>query len=244
MAHVLHLYQEERCLLDALADFVAEGLRLDEGVLIIGSTPRWEQLLERLRSSGVDARGPALRGQLRLVGVHLVLSTCFANGAPVRHKFGQVMGAAFGLARMRYERVRVVSELTDALWREGRSAGACALERAWRPLLAVHDVKLFCACSIDSLEGRAYDGTLQALCAAHTHVHPARDEAGFEEAVSEAVDEVLDPPLVEMLQTLSAAHRPSAQMPPGQAILFWLKDNMPRTAEKVLSRARARWSEQ
>jgi hypothetical protein len=33
-------------------------------------------------------------------------------------------------------------------------------------------------------------------------------------------------------------------MPPGQAILFWLKDNMPRTAEKVMSRARARWSEQ
>jgi hypothetical protein len=62
--------------------------------------------------------------------------------------------------------------------------------------------------------------------------------------VSEAVAEVLDAPLVEMLQSLSAAHRPSADMPPGQAMLFWLKDNMPRTAEKVLARARARWSEQ
>lgn len=243
MAHVLHLYQEERCLLDALADFVAEGLRLGEGVLIIGSTPRWAQLLERLRNSGLDARGPALREQVRLVGVQLILATCFANGAPVPHKFGEVMGAAFALARMRYERVRVVSELTDALWRAGQSAGACALERAWHPLLEEHEVKLLCACSIDSLEGQAYDGTLQALCAAHTHVRPARDEAGFEEAVSEAVDEVLDAPLVEMLQTISAAQRPRAQMPPGQAILFWLKDNMPRTAEKVLARARARWSE-
>jgi len=46
-----------------------------------------------------------------------------------------------------------------------------------------------------------------------------------------------------MLASLSAAHRPSAHMPPGQAILFLLKDHMPRTAEKVLSRARARWSE-
>ena len=62
--------------------------------------------------------------------------------------------------------------------------------------------------------------------------------------MSEAVDEVLEPPMVEMLQTLSAAHRPSTHMPPGQAILFWLKDNMPRTAEKVLARARARWCEQ
>src|SRR5437588_636133 len=167
MAHVLHLYQEEHCLLDALVDFVAEGLRLDESVLVLGSTPRWDQLLERLQRSGVDAR---------------------------RH--------------------------------------------------AVRDVNLFCACAIDSLEGHVYDGTLQALCAAHTHVRPARDEAAFEGAVSEAVDEVLEPPMVEMLQTLSAAHRPSTHMPPGQAILFWLKDNMPRTAEKVLARARARWCEQ
>jgi hypothetical protein len=243
MAHVLHLYQEEHCLLDALADFVGEGLRLDEGVLVLGSTPRWDQVLERLQRSGVDARRHALRGQLRLFGVQLVLATCFTHGAPVRHKFGQVLGAAFGLARMRYERVRVVSELTDALWRAGQGGGACALERAWRPILAVHDVNLFCACSIDSLEGQVYDGTLQALCAAHTHVHPARDEAAFEGAVSEAIDEVLEPPMVEMLQTLSAAHRPSTHMPPGQAILFWLKDNMPRTAEKVLARARARWNE-
>src|SRR5256885_11224641 len=51
----------------------------------------------------VDARRHALRGQLRLFGVQLVLATCFANGAPVRHKFGQVLGAAFGLARMRSE---------------------------------------------------------------------------------------------------------------------------------------------
>jgi hypothetical protein len=75
-------------------------------------------------------------------------------------------------------------------------------------------------------------------------VHPAFDEQGFEEAVSGAVAEVLDAQQARMLHALSVAHRPAAQMPPGQAILFWLKDNMPRTAERIMSRARARWSEQ
>jgi hypothetical protein len=74
-------------------------------------------------------------------------------------------------------------------------------------------------------------------------VRPAFDEEAFEQAVSGAVAEVLDTQLARMLQTLSSAHRPAAQMPPGQAILFWLKDHMPRTAERVMSRARARWSE-
>src|SRR5437667_4374466 len=238
MEHVLQLYQEEACLLDALADFVAAGLRLEEGVLVIGSTPRWDLLLDRLRVAGVDAHGHVLRGQLRLLGTHL-LRASLAN----RERFNEVTSSALALARARYERVRVFSELTDALWRDGDRANARLVERYWQPLLNVHDFTLLCACPIDSLEGQAYDGSLQALCAAHTHVHPAFDEEGFEEAVSGAVAEVLDTQQARMLHALSLAHRPSAQMPPGQEMLFWLKDNMPRTAEKVMSRARARWSE-
>ena len=243
MEHVLQLYQEESCLLDALAEFVATGLRLEEAVLIFGSTPRWELLIDRLQKSGVDARAYAARGQLQLYGVHVLLSNCMNGAGLDRSKLGRVLGSALELPRMRYERVRVFSELSDARWRGGDRAGAAVIERAWKPLLGVHDFTLLCACPIDSLEGETYDGTLQALCNAHTHVSPARDEAGFEDAVTGAVAEVLDAQMVRMLEALSAAHRPSAHMPPGQAMLFWLTDHMPRTAEKVMRRARARWSE-
>ena len=244
MEHVLQLYQEESCLLDALADFVAAGLRLEEAVLVFGSAPRWDLLVDRLQKTGIDARGYAARGQLKLYGAHVVLSSC-SNGAGIdRHKLSRLVGGTLELARMRYERVRVFSELTDARWRDADRAGAATIERTWKPLLGVHDFSLLCACPIDSLEGDTYDGTLQTLCSAHTHVSPARDEAGFDDAVSGAVAEVLDAQLVRMLEALSAAHRPSAHMPPGQAMLFWLTDHMPRTAEKVMCRARARWNEQ
>jgi MEDS: MEthanogen/methylotroph, DcmR Sensory domain len=243
MEHLLQLYQEESCLLDTLADFVAEGLRLDEAIVIIGTQPRWELLLDRLQKSGVDAHARAARGEMRLLGAHVVLAGCMPGGQLARAQFNQLVGGALAFARMRHERVRVVSELGDARWREGDRAGACALERLWKPLLGVHDFKLLCACPIDTLEGASYDGTLQALCQAHTRVSPARDAAGFDNAVTGAVAEVLDSNLVRMLEALSAAHRPSAQMPGAQAMLFWLNDHMPRTAEKVLRRARARWSE-
>jgi len=243
MEHVLQLYQEESCLLDALADFVAAGLRLEEGVLIFGSTPRWDLLIDRLQKSGIDARAYAARGQLKFYGAHVLLSNCSSGGALERHKLGRLLGSALELARMRYERVRVFSELTDTRWRDRDRVSAGVIERAWKPVLSVHDFSLLCACPIDSLEGDTYDGTLQALCSAHTHVSPAHDEAGFEDAVTGAVAEVLDSQLVRMLEALSAAHRPSAQMPPGQAMLFWLTDHMPRTAEKVMRRARARWNE-
>lgn len=239
MQHVLQLYQQEARLLDALADFAAAGLRADEGVVVIASTPRWQLLLDRLQSSGIDSHERVLRGQLRLFGLKVML-----DAVPNRQRFSEVINGVLAFAHARHSRVRVFSELTDALWRAGELAAACRCERYWKHLLAVHGCQLLCACPIDSLEGNAYDGTLQALCGEHTHVRPAVDEAAFEEAVAGAVGEVLDAELSRMLASLSAAHRPSAQMSPGQAILFWLKDHMPRTAEKVLSRARARWSEQ
>ena len=243
MEHVLQLYQEEHCLLDALAAFAADGLREDEGILMVGSTPRWELLLERLRKAGVAVASHMTRGQLRLLGAHVVLTTCATRGVADHAKFNEIVGGAVKLARTRFERVRVFSELTDALWREGDRANARLIERYWQPLSGAHSLKLMCACPIDSLEGQAYDGSLQTLCAAHTQVRPAFDEESFEQAVSGAIEEVLDAQLARMLLALSCAHRPPVQMPSGQAALFWLKDHMPRTAERVMSRARARWSE-
>jgi hypothetical protein len=45
---------------------------------------------------------------------------------------------------------------------------------------------------------------------------------------------------VGMLHSLSSQQRPVTQMPAGQAVMFWLRQHMPRTAEKVLARAWAR----
>jgi hypothetical protein len=58
--------------------------------------------------------------------------------------------------------------------------------------------------------------------------------------VSSAVREVLEPQLVGMLHSLSSQNRPGTQMPMGQVVMLWLRQHMPRTAEKVLARARAR----
>jgi hypothetical protein len=77
------------------------------------------------------------------------------------------------------------------------------------------------------------------VCALHTHLVPASDCNAFNEAVGCAIREVLEPQLVGMLHALSAQNRPGTQMPTGQAVILWLRQHMPRTAEKVLARARA-----
>jgi hypothetical protein len=238
--HIVQLYQDEAELADALARFAASGLALGEGVVVIGSTPRWEGLSMRLRGSGVDTHNAVLRGQLRLFGTRVILASCMGHGVPDRLAFNEAIGGILGLVRMRYPKVRVFGELTDVLWREGKRDAAEAIERFWAALTESQPFSLLCACPLDSLDGRAYDGALQSVCALHTHLVPAGDCNAFNEAVSSAIREVLEPQLVGMLHSLSAQHGPGTHMPTGQAVMLWLRQHMPRTAEKVLARARAR----
>jgi hypothetical protein len=238
--HIVQLYQDEADLAHALASFAASGLALGEGVVVIGSTRRWEALTGRLRAGGVDTHNAVLRGQLRLFGAKVILSSCMSHGVPDRLAFNEAIGGVLGLMHMRYPALRVFGELTDILWAEEQREAAEAIERFWSALTESQPFSLLCACPLDSLDGRAYGGALQSVCALHTHLVPARDCNAFNEAVSSAIREVLEPQLVGMLHSLSAQQRPGTQMPMGQVVMFWLRQHMPRTAEKVLARARAR----
>jgi hypothetical protein len=92
---------------------------------------------------------------------------------------------------------------------------------------------------MDPLDGRSYGGPLESVCKVHSHLLPAADAARFDAAVKAASGKVLDHPLAQLLITLAENHRMSTRMPPGQAALFWLHQNMPRSAEKVLSELRS-----
>lgn len=238
--HIVQLYQDEDDLGESLARFTASGLALGEGVAFCGSTNRWQTLCERLRAAGIDTHGAVLRGQLRLFASRVILSSCMSHAVPDRLAFNEAVGGILNLMRVRYPVLRVFGQLTDDLWASGRRAAAEAIEDFWNALADTQRFALLCACPLDSLDGRAYEGALQSVCRHHTHLIPASDCKAFNEAVSSAIREVLEPPLVGMLHALSAQHRPGTQMPTGQAVMFWLRRHMPRTAEKVLARARAR----
>ena len=238
--HIVQLYQDEADLVDALARFAGSGLAHGEGVIVIGSAPRWNALTTQLRGGGIDTHGAVLRGQLRLFGSRVILASCMSHGVPDRLLFNEAIGGILGLMRMRYPTLRVFAELTDLLWAEGRREAAETIERFWNALAEPQGLSLLCACPLDSLDGRAYEGALQRVCALHTHLVPARDCNAYNEAVSAAIREVLEPQLVGMLHSLSSQQRPVTHMPSGQVVMFWLRQHMPRTAEKVLARARAR----
>jgi hypothetical protein len=130
--------------------------------------------------------------------------------------------------------------MVDILWQRGHRVGALHLEELWNDLIRSRGFSLFCAYAMDPLSETSYGGPLENVCKAHTHLIPAQDYPALDAAVDEASRAVLDQRLARMLRALAVANPPPAGMPTGQATLIWLKENMPRTADKILNLVRAR----
>ena len=237
--HFVQLYQDEDFLADALAEYVGGALRGSEAALLIATPAHLARFVSELEARGLSPRHAIERGQLRLLDAADALARFMKAGEPDWQAFRETMGGAIAELRLQYPLVRAYGEMVDVLWQDGMRETAMKLELFWHELVSQQTFSLLCSYRLDNLDGAAYGGALECVCDAHTHMIPARDYSRFNQAVGAASKAVLDQPLAQMLLSLSAAHRPPTQMPLGQATLFWLKKNMPRTADKVLSEVRS-----
>ena len=226
--HFVQLYQDTAGLADAVAEYVSEGLRGGEAVVIIATPQHREAFLARLGAFNAD--------QLRVLDAEQTLATFMANGRPNWNAFRETIGGLIAELRLRYPTVRAYGEMVDVLWQRGERDAAIRLEEYWNELGQLQTFALFCAYRMDPLDGALYGGPLESVCRVHSHLVPARDQQRIDDAVHEASRKVLDQPLAAVLLSMAANH--GRQVPAAQATLFWLKQNMPRSADKVFQELR------
>ena len=234
MDHCARLYQEAEPLAGAIAEFVGAGLRQGEAAVVIARREHRAAFLAKL-----DARQALDEGGLRLLDAERTLERFMENGMPQWQAFHEIIGGLIAEMRLQYPTVRAYGEMVDVLWQRGERAAAMRLEEYWNELGRLQTFSLLCGYRMDPLASEAYGGPLESVCGTHTHLIPAQDVTRFDEAVREACRKILDQPLAQILLSLAANHQSATRMPAGQVALFWLKQNMPRTAEKILAELRA-----
>ena len=226
--HFVQLYQDTASLADAVAAYVAEGLRKGEAAVIIATPRHREAFLSRIGAFNAD--------QLKVLDAEQTLATFMVNGVPNWQAFRASIGGLIAELRLRYPTLRAYGEMVDVLWQRGEREAAIRLEEYWNELGQLQTFALFCAYRMDPLDGALYGGPLESVCRVHSHLVPARDQQRIDAAVHEASRKVLDQPLAAILLSMAAHH--GGQVPAGQATLFWLKQNMPRAADKVFQELR------
>lgn len=163
-----------------VAGFVAEGLALDERVVVVATAAHRAALDDALISSGVDPDQAVAAGRYLALDARTTLDALLVDGNPDPERFRSVVGPFVETARRDGVRVRFFGEMVALLWEAGDVAGAIALEALWNDLRAGEPFTLLCAYPSTLLDS-ADVGEVSRMCGQHTVV---QSPAGYASARS------------------------------------------------------------
>jgi hypothetical protein len=237
--HVVQLYgEDDRLLTQNVGRFLSEGLKRGDGLLII-ATPDHRTTLAGILRDQTGYSKAILEGRLVFLDAATTLARLMVDAAPNPELFQNIVGEAVQGVRSRagHSGVRAYGEMVGLLWKAREHSAAVQLEELWNEMLRRSDVSLFCAYPIDIFSPDFHAAKVDALLCTHTHLLPL--DGALEGALNRAMDEVLGSRVDGLRRLIQANHRPSwGAVPEAEALVLWLRNNLPGSADEILTRAR------
>jgi hypothetical protein len=175
--HFVQFYHADSFLIEAVGDFIGEGLRTVEGGIIIATKAHREALEDRLKAQGVDLHAAIARKQYVSLDAEETLARFMVNGMPDKELFTHAVSSVVMQMVPAGFRVRTFSEMVALLWAEGNTSAAIELEHLWNNLGETWRFALFCAYPMAHFKGNANDEGFRHICAAHAGFIPAEEAA-------------------------------------------------------------------
>ena len=169
--HDVRFYNEDRALVSAVSDFLAEGIQAGQPVIIVATPAHRRSIVARLKERGLDPEQIPAEDALWLDPQETLRA--FMDGAmPDIERFKAMAEAMLDhiTANRPQVVVRAYGEMVDLLWRDGKCDGALALEGLWNDLARKYRLAMLCTYSKESLIAHAPDGGVERICAAHHRV--------------------------------------------------------------------------
>jgi hypothetical protein len=237
--HVVQLYgTDDRLLTINVGRYLSEGLKRGDGLLVIATAEHRGSLVRILKSEPNYSRA-VLEGRLVFLDAETTLMRFLVDGHPDPDLFNSVVGEAMRRVQERsgHAGMRAYGEMVGLLWKQERYDAAIRLEELWNGLVKKSEVSLFCAYPIDIFSPEFQVAKLDALLCAHTHLLPT--DGTLEEALNRAMDEVLGARVDGLRRLIQVNYRPSwAVIPRAEALVLWLRNNLPGSANQIIERAR------
>lgn len=237
--HVVQLYgDDDRLLTQNVGRFLSEGLKRGDGLLVIATPEHRGTLARHLSQERVYSKA-VLEGSLVFHDAEATLGRFMRNGVPDPELFVSVVGETLEGVQSRagHTGARAYGEMVGLLWKAREYAAAARLEELWNELLKSSDVSLFCGYPIDIFSPDFQAEKVDALLCAHTHLLPL--DPALESALNRAMDEVLGARVDGLRRLIQSNHRPSwAQIPKAEALVLWLRNNLPGSANQIINLAR------
>jgi hypothetical protein len=235
-SHMVALYGDNDSLLAGrVVEFLREGLERDEAVAVIAAADHTILFSERLEQMGYD---PAA---ITFLDARETLAGFMRGGEPDLDLFDATVGAKVRAmaADAGSAGLRAYGEMVGILWSAREYAAAIRLEHLWNELLNSVVFDLFCAYPIDVFSPDFKAERVDELLCAHTHLVPAGNSGDMQSALNRAMDDVLGSRVVELRPLMGGQDRPAwGEVPKPEAMILWLRQNMPYYADSILERAK------
>ena len=239
--HFVQLYEaDEVALIQNVGHYLWEGLRRGEGVLVIATREHQDLFGAYLDHAGADL--PALLGSQQLIfwDAQHTLAQFMVSGQPDWQQFEGIIRAAMRQVHPAKDAqgLRAYGEMVGLLWKTRQFAAAIRLEQFWNKLLEQSSFSLYCAYAIDVFGKECDVANLDGVLCTHTHLIPSQPNGTLETALNRSMDEILGAKADALRVLIKANYRPAwAVMPTAEAIVFWLRRNLPGQADHVIARA-------
>ncbi len=239
--HMVQFYQaDEAVLASNVTNFLLEGLKQGDALLVIATPERHKTFADGLRECGADTDAAVRKRRLLFPDARQTLDRFMAGGQPDWRRFERTIGALIREVRPQpdHHGLRAYGEMVGLLWKEGMFSAAVRLEQFWNQLMRAGSFHLFCAYPIDVFGKDFHAATLEPLLCAHTHLIAGGRNRDLDSAIQRGIDEVLGPNAPRP-GAIPETNNPSwASMPEAESLILWLRNNLPQHADEILMRAR------
>jgi hypothetical protein len=165
--HVCHLYDSAESRAESVAEFLADGFRAGELVVVVVRPVHWKLIASQLPALGIDVNQEIAAGRLIVKDAAATLALISPRGRVNHFAFNEIVGS---LIKDRPGPIRAYGEMVDILAERGELDEALELEELWNTAGEMIPLVLLCGYSAAHFVTASTHGSLRAICLAHTDV--------------------------------------------------------------------------
>jgi hypothetical protein len=165
--HVVQIYEDDDIFLDLLSDYVCDGMKANESVIVIATNGHLNGLNQRLEAKGYSMSELVSKNVYFPLDAEETLSQFMINDWPDENLFNQVIGELLLKAERQSEKVRAFGEMVALLWAKGQVGATVRLELLWNKFCENKLFCLFCAYPASGFTQDASESVMH-ICGAHS----------------------------------------------------------------------------
>lgn len=142
--HIAHFYENDDELLDALSIYIGEGLKQNDGAIVIATPEHLRALRYRLDGMEADLMRAMFEDRYITLEASVALTSFMVDGQPDERLFNEMARTLLRRASTSGRRVRAFGEMVALLWASGNREGTVQLEQMWNQFSRTHNISVLC----------------------------------------------------------------------------------------------------